>query len=129
MKIEKQELLKTALSGDALKLAQSLYSTYLLNSKESSMVVPLDRLFHLFGLSDTPNSLGRVIEILEELGEPILVQNFFFRGEKYSQIFLTFCDYEELYKDGIKSMLIIINEMYLEAIKNYMLHPFLEIKH
>ena len=129
MTINKQELIKAPLSDDAMKLAQSLYSTYILNNKEPSMCVSLKKLYHLFGLSDVDSSVGIIYEIFADLNEPVMVHDFDYRGKKYSTIVLTFCDYEKILKDELEScMRIEINEMYLYALKNYMLHPFLEIK-
>ena len=126
MIINKQELIKAPLSDDALKLAQSLYSTYILNNKEPLMCVSLKKLYHLFGLSDEDSSVGKIDEIFADLNEPVMVHDFIYRGKKYSTIVLTFCDYK---KDEVEScMRIEINEMYLDVLKNYMLHPFLEIK-
>ena len=130
VKIEKQELIKTPLSDDALKLAQSLYSTYILNNKEPSMCVSLKKLYHLFGLSDADSSLEKIFEIFADLSEPVMVHDFVYRGKKYSTVVLTFCKYEKIVKDDMEScMRIEMNEMYLDVLKNYMLHPFLEIKY
>ncbi len=129
MKIEKQELVKSPLSKESLKLAQSLYSTYIQSDKESLMSIPCSKLYHLFGLSDTPFSSSKLLEIFDDLNEPMMVHDFIYKGKKYPEIVLTFCEYEKVYKDGMNYLLIQLNEMYLEAMKNYMLHPFLEIKH
>ena len=128
MKSKKQELIKEPLSNEALKLAQSLYSTYLQNDKEPSICAYLDKLYHLFNLDDTTSSSKIILEIFEDLNEPVMVHDFVYRGKRYSEIMLTFCDYEKILKDNMECIRIEINEMYLEALKNYMLHPFLEIK-
>lgn len=128
-KIEKQELILTPLSANAVKLAQSLYSTYMLSDQEISMSIPWHKLYHLFGLNDESGSQKRIFSIFEELNEPIMVHDFMYRGKKYPQMVLTFCDYEKIQEGEISCLQIEINEIYLEVLKNYMLHPFLEIKH
>ena len=130
MRINKQELIKATFSDDALKLAQSLYSTSTLNDKKTLMHVPLKKLYHLFGLSDSVSSSERILEIFADLNEPIMIHDFVYRGKKHPTIVLTFCEYEKIVKDDMECcMRIEINEMYLYALKHYMLHPFLEIKY
>lgn len=129
MKIDKQELVKSPLSKESLKLAQSLYSTYIQSDKESLMSISCSKLYHLFELIDSPFSSDKLLKIFDDLNEPIMVHDFVYKGKKYPEIVLTFCEYEKVYKDGMHYLLITLNEMYLEAMKNYMLYPFLEMKH
>lgn len=120
-RIEKQELIRGTLSKDALKLAQSLYSTYLLNDEEPFINTSVTKLCGMLG----DISKEKLDEIFTELNEPIMIKDFSFRGKFFSQIVLQFCKYKY---DG-NVLQIELSEKYLEAMKNYMLHPFLEIKH
>lgn len=126
--ITKQPLIKEPLSKDAKRLALSIYSTYVMQDEESYMYISLDKLYHLFELPKTHDSLERIIEIFMDLTEPIAVKDFEYKGKKHPEIILTFCNFKVIEKDGDDHMEIEINEMYLEAMKNYMLDPFLEIK-
>ncbi|WP_345993459.1 hypothetical protein [Sulfurimonas sp. HSL-1716] len=126
--IDKKRLIKEPLDKDTLKLAQAIYSTYIANEKDPYMYISLKRLFNLFGFDDSSASLSKIIEIFIDLTEPIAVENFEYGGRKYPKIILTFCTFEEIQKDGDGHMEIELNEMYLEAMKNYMLDPFLDIK-
>lgn len=119
-RIEKQELIRGVLSKDALQLAQALYSTYLLSDRDPSIKTSVSKLCRLLGNI----SQERLEEIFSELNEPIMVKDFTFRGKFFSRIVLQFCKYTH---DG-EDLLIELSESYLEAMKNYMLDPFLEIK-
>ncbi|MBU0631955.1 hypothetical protein KKA17_04860 [bacterium] len=125
--IEKQQLIKEPLDKDTLKLAQVIYSTFVANDDDPYMYIPLKRLYALFGLDDSSRSRERVLEMFLELMEPIKVQDFEFLGKKYPEKILEFCAFNEIEKDGELYMEIELNEMYLEAMKNYMTDPFLEV--
>lgn len=120
--IEKQQLIK-----EPLKLAQVIYGTYVANDEDPYMYMPLKRLYALFGLDDSSESRERVLGMFLELMEPIQVKDFEFFGKNYSEIVLEFCSFNEIEKDGELYMEIELNEMYLEAMKNYMIDPFLEV--
>jgi len=126
--IEKQDLIKEPLSKNTLKLAQSIYSTYIVNEKDPYMYISLKKLYNLFGFDDSAESLEKLLEIFVDLTEPIAVKEFEYERKKYPVKILTFCTFTEIEKDGDGHMEIELNEMYIEAMKNYMKNPFLEIK-
>ena len=126
--IEKQHLIKEPLDKDALKLAQSIYSTYIVNEKDPYLDISLDKLYRLLGLDNSPSSLERLIEVFVDLTEPIIVEDFEYGGKKFPEKILTFCTFNEVEKDGIVYMEIELDEMYLAAMKNYMIDPFLDVK-
>ena len=126
--IEKQHLIKEPLDKDVQKLAQSIYSTYIVNEKDPYMYISLEKLYNLFNLDKSPASLDRINEIFMDLTEPIAVKDFEYEGKKYPEKILTFCTFTEVEKDGDGHMEIELNEMYLHALKYYMIDPFLEVK-
>ena len=126
--IEKQHLIKEPLEKETLKLAQAIYSTYIVNEKDPYMSIPVDKLYTLLGFEKTPDSLNKLIDVFVDLTEPIVVREFEYMGKRYEEIILTFCDFKIIEQDGHKQMEIEVNEMYLKAMKYYMTDPFLDIK-
>ena len=126
--IEKQHLIKEPLEKETLKLAQAIYSTYIVNEKDPYMSIPVEKLYTLLGFEKTPDSLNKLIDVFVDLTEPIAVREFEYMGKRYEEIILTFCDFKIIEQDGHKQMEIEVNEMYLKAMKYYMTDPFLDIK-
>ncbi len=120
-KIEKQKLLSEPLSGDALKLIRAIYYTHLELDQDLDLEIKLQTVEHLFKLNDNESSVQYIIKLLEEINEPLLVQNFKFYREVYPIKLLVFCTYT--IKDHI--LYIQISEEFLLAEKEYMLDSFL----
>ena len=126
--IEKQELIKEPLASKTLKLAESIYSTYVVNEKDPYMQISVEKLYKLLGLENEANPFKALMNIFVDLTEPIIVRNFEYKIKKYPQMILSFCTFKEIKEEGKHMIEIELNEMYLEAMKNYMLNPFLEVK-
>ncbi|WP_373069942.1 hypothetical protein [Sulfurimonas sp.] len=119
-KIIKQQLLHEPLSEDAVKLGRALYNTFLDNG-ELDMHIELSKLFKLFKLPASNESLSYIKSIFIELTEPIIVKNFKFWNDVYPIRIVTFC----LYTFGDDFVDIELSEEFLEVEKNYMIDRFL----
>ncbi len=119
--IKKQKVLSEPFSEDALKLIKAIYNTYIELGGELDLELKLATVEQLLGLEDNADSLHSLKQLLEEINEPIAVQNFKFCREIYPMRFLIFCEYS--IENEILN--IAINEEYLLAEKEYMLDPFL----
>lgn len=120
--IEKQNLLGQELSEDAVHLAQAIYNTYIEDHNELYMEIKIELIISLLNIPNTPRSVTYIIELLEEINEPIGVKNFKFYGKEYDLRFITFCTYDIV--DGYIN--IELNEEFLHAEKEYMLDSFLK---
>jgi hypothetical protein len=119
--VEKQCLLKEKYSKDALRLAHAIYNTHFTNDQDLYLNIKLERVLSLFKISNNPQSIAYIIELFEELNEPLGVKNFEFRNRKYKLRFITFCKYK--IKDGW--IIIELCEEFLHAEKVYMKDKFL----
>jgi len=118
--VKKQQLLMEPLSNNALKLARALYHTY---KKDEDLYIKasLKVICSIFKIDTSSHSIKFLVDIFEELNEPIMVQNFKFYTKKYDRKFLTFCKY----KITSESVEVMLNEEFLYAEKEYMLDNFL----
>ncbi|MCW8839279.1 MAG: hypothetical protein OQJ77_02175 [Thiovulaceae bacterium] len=119
-KIQKQKLLNEPLSDEAIKLALAIYNTYLEN-EDLEMQINISKLFNLFKLHATNDSLAYIKNIFMELTEPIIVKNFKFYNNLYPMRIVTFC----IYTFHDKYVNIELSEEFLEVEKNYMIDNFL----
>jgi hypothetical protein len=126
--IEKKQLVQEPIAPETHKLAEAIYSTYLTNKKDSYMLIPMSRFYNLFGLEQSAASLEKIVDIFIDLTEPILIEDFEFRAKRYPNIILTFCDFKIIKQEDDMFIEIELSEMYLEALKKYILNPYLEIK-
>ena len=119
--IEKQYLLGEPLSADALHLARAIYNTYIEDDKDLYMEIHIEKIMEILHLSHTPQSISYIIDLLEEINEPLGVKNFKFFGQIYPLRFVVFCTYE------IKDDLVIIelSEEFLHVEEEYMIDRFL----
>ena len=115
------------LSDDAIKLANAIYNTYLLD-KYPYLHIPVNRLCGMFGLDFSKASTDRLREIFEELNEPIVVTNFQYGSKVHDWTVLQFCEFEKNWEDGDAYIDIYLEEMYVEAIKRFMEKPFINIR-
>ncbi len=125
--IKRSDIIKGSINEDTKILAQSLYSTYITNVKNTYICANIDKFYRLFGLEDNAASLKKIVAIFVDLTEPIMIDNFEFRNKKYKNIILSFCTFDFIQKSGVQLIEIQINEMYLEALKRYILNPYLEV--
>ena len=120
-KIEKQYLLGSELSEDALILARAIYNTYIQDNKNLYMRIKLSKIEALLEIPVYLDTVRQVTQILEEINEPIGVKNFKFYAKEYPLRFLVFCSYE-FDNDEIE---IYVSEEFLFAEEEYMIDNFL----
>ncbi len=120
-KIEKQFLLGSELSQDALILARAIYNTYIQDDKNLYMRINLSKIEKLLEIPVYLDTARQVTLILEEINEPIGVKNFKFYAKEYPLRFLVFCSYE-INDDEIE---IYLSEEFLFAEEEYMIDNFL----
>ncbi len=123
-RIEKQQILHEPLSEDALKLVRAIYNTYKEDVDELYLEIKISSLLHLLKIVNThdDNIKNYIINLFEELNEPICVKNFKFYNAVYPMKFIKFCTYKV--QDEIVE--IELNEEYIYAIEEYMIDPYLK---
>lgn len=120
-KIEKQKLLHAPLSIEALKLARAIYYTHLKDDENLFLEVTVKSILSLLKLPLVETSKARLIEIFEELNEPLAVKDFKYIVTTYPMRFVNFCEYKI-----IEDMVTIeLSEEFLYAEKEYMIDNFL----
>ena len=127
MIVTKKDLIQKPVAKETKVLAQSLYSTYLSNGCDPYIFEPVNKFYDLFGFSDKDASLNRLLTIFMDLTEPILLEYFEFNTKRYSNLILTFCNYKILHHMHQIYLEIEIDERYLEALKSYVLDPYLKV--
>lgn len=127
MIVTKKDLIKKPVAKDTRILAQSLYSTYLSNERDPYIFEPVNKFYDLFGFNDEDASLSRLLAIFMDLTEPIFLEQFEFNAKRYSNLILTFCNYKILHHMHQIYLEVEIDERYLEALKSYVLDPYLKV--
>jgi hypothetical protein len=120
IEIKKRRLLAEPLSQKALKLARAIYNTYL-TYDDRKMEIKFETFFKLLQLQPCKDSVNDLQWLLEELNEPLAIQNFEFNGVTTQLKFVQFCNY----KINKETLTIILNPEYLHAHMNYMQDAFL----
>ncbi len=120
--IEKQKLLSEPFSEDALKLAHAIYNTYVLNNEELYMEIQLKTIAKLLKLDLNHNhTFKKIQDILEDLNEPLYIEEFEFHGKTCKNRFITFFKYKLTHD----TLYLQLNEEFLHVEKEYMLDSFL----
>ena len=115
------------LSDEAIKLANAIYHTYLLD-KYPYLHIPVQRLCAIFGLEFDKEATDRLREIFEELNEPIVVTDFQYGSKVHDWTVLQFCEFEKRWEEGDAYVDIYLEEMYVEAMKRFMEKPFVNVR-
>ena len=115
------------LSDEAIKLANAIYNTYLLD-KYPYLHIPVERLCGMFGLGFSKESTDHLRKVFEELNEPIVVTDFQYGSKVHRWTVLQFCEFEKKWEDGDAYIDIYIEEMYIEAMKRFMEKPIVNIR-
>lgn len=126
--IQKKQLIKAPIAKETQTLAEVIYNTYLTNKQDPYMLIPIKKFYKLFDLENSDASIELVIDIFIDLTEPIFIEEFEFRAQKYKNIILTFCTFKFIKQENDIFLEIELNEMYLEALKRYISEPYLEIR-
>jgi len=117
------------LSDDAVRLANAIYNTYV-QENYPYLEVGVKRLCQIFGFTGytlAKADLDYVRGLFEELNEPIAVVDFKYGSKTYPWKALQFCAFEKPWKDEDENIEIVINEMYLAAVQEYMEKPFINV--
>lgn len=120
--IKKQKLLHEPISEKALKLARAIYNTYI-TYDDYDMEIKFETFFKLLQLHPCKDSIDDIVNLLEELNEPLAVKNFEFEGQTIQLKFIQFCNYSI----GSDTITINIRPDYMHAHLNYMSDAFLGI--
>ncbi len=118
--IKKQKLLSEPLSDKALKLARAIYNTYI-TYDDFEMEIKFQTFFKLLQLHPCKDSINDIVDLLEELNEPLAVRNFEFQGVTTQLKFIQFCNYSV----GEETINIRICPDYMHAHMKYMSDAFL----
>lgn len=121
-KPQKRNLFKVPLSAQALRVARAIYNTYFINEKELRLQIKIQSIINLLKLQEKKNALEYILEIFEELNEPLEVLDFTYSGNFYPRRFIFFFKYEIIQE----AIIIIISREYLHAHDNYMSDSFLK---
>lgn len=117
------------LSDDAIKLANAIYNTYV-QEDYPYLEIGVHRLCEIFGFTGYTHSkdeLDYIRGLFEELNEPIAVVDFKYGSKTYDWKALQFCAFEKPWQDEDKTIEIVINEMYIAAVGEYMEKPFINV--
>ncbi len=110
------------LSKDAIKLANMIYNTYK-QENDPYLVVSVQRLCAVFGFRHyTCSKKEKQIlrDLFDELNEPIRVIDFKYKNRTYEWKSLQFCTFEKSWEDEDTSIELMLNEMYIAAMKEYL---------
>lgn len=127
MEATRQKLILKRPSEEAVRLANDIYYTYL---QEGSPYfrLSLQRLCQVYGESSEESVRARIEKLLEELNEPIAVEDFTYRGKKTDWQMVHFLNYGFCRENGKAYIDIEINEIYLEALSKLESEPYLDFK-
>lgn len=125
-RIEKRSIMRRP-SEDAVKLANSIYFTAI-QSGEDYVYIALNQLCRLFNLCDEPDMKMRITELLEELREPVAVENFTYHRKEIKWKAMSFISYsfktegEEEYVD------IHLDNMFIEVMSQLEAEPYINFQ-
>ncbi|MEA3374040.1 MAG: hypothetical protein U9Q62_10195 [Campylobacterota bacterium] len=117
------------LSPEAKRLANAIYNTYI-QEKYPYIDIPVKRLYQMFctdSFTHSKSEFEHLLEIFEELNEPVALINFKYGSKTYDWKMIQFCEFESDWKPGDEYVEIQLNEMYIAAMKEYMDEPFLPL--
>jgi len=109
---------------EAVKLANAIYNTYM-KVQEPMMVLSIERLCGLFGYEPSEETLAYIDSIFDELNEPAAVSNYEYEGEFYTWKPLEFCIYSRVRNAVGECYMVMINLMYVEAMRELVEDPFI----
>ncbi len=120
-KIKKQKLLYEPFSDKALKFARAIFNTHIEYDKNLFMEIKISNIIRLLKLHPGKDAINDIVNILEELNEPLCVREFKYFGKIYPMRFVTFCTYT-IKEETIE---IDLSEEFLHVENEYMLDSFL----
>jgi len=120
-------MIMAPLSEDAVKLATAIYNTYVAEG-EPYLSIPLKKLCEMYGLNNSHETYEHLQNLFAELNEPVLIEDFVFRGHLYKWEAITFCSFDEEWKEGDLMLEVTINELFLQVMKERMASPFITLR-
>jgi hypothetical protein len=117
----KRNLFKVPMSNEAHKVASAIYHTYLIKGKETHLEIKIEAIVNLLKIPYDAYAIKHIIDIFEELNEPLEVLNFRYEKHFYPRRFIFFFKYEIIHD----TIIIDISSEYLHAHDNYMNDAFL----
>ncbi len=115
------------LSQDAIKLANMLYNTY---RQEGGpyLRISVQRLCEVFGFihyTCSTEEKQSLRDLFDELNEPIRVVDFKYKNRVFEWEILQFCSFEKSWEEDDEYIDLILNEMFIAAMKEYMEESFI----
>jgi len=114
-------------SDEAVRLANNIYYTYL-QEETPHLHVSLERFCKLVGESEEKSGKRRLIELFQELNEPIAIENFKYGGKTIKWKALNFFDYHFTVENGKEFVNIEINEMFVEVMAKLEAEPYINFR-
>ncbi len=124
--IEKRSIMKRP-SEDAVKLANSIYFTSI-QEGEPYVYIALQQLCKLFGDYDKQNCKARITELLEELIEPVAVEEFTYNRKLIKWQAISFFTYKFCLEKDEEYVDIELNEMFIAAMKQLEAEPYINFQ-
>jgi hypothetical protein len=125
--MSKQRLISAIPSKDAIKLANAVYQTYIVE-EYSHLKLSIKRLCEVFQFDKTPETIAYFKLLFDELNEPVAVKDFAYEENFYKWLVLDFCSFEQEWQLEDEYIYVAINEIYLHAMQELMRDPFIEFK-
>jgi hypothetical protein len=114
-------------SKDAIKLANAIYQTYMLED-DPSLSLSVIRLCEVFALTYSKETYLYFLKLFDELNEPVALKDFSYENRVYEWLVAEFCTFDSEWKFEDKHIQITVNEIYLSAMQSLMEEPFIEFK-
>lgn len=114
-------------SERAVKLAKVIYFTSV-QAGEPYVYISVKQLCKLFDNCNEQNSKALIIELLEELREPIAVSDFIYKRKKIAWQAISFLDYKFAMEDDEEYIDIEFNEMFIEVMLKLEVDYFIELQ-
>jgi len=126
--IEKRSVMKRP-SEDAVKLANSIYFTSI-HEGESYLYLSLKQLCIILDNCTEKDwfAKGRLTELLEELSEPVAVEDFTYNRKHIPWQAIAFLTYEFCTEDDQEYVDIELNEMFIEVMKQIEAEPYINFQ-
>ncbi len=125
--MDKKRFMAELPSGDAIKLANAIYQTYLLE-EDSHLKISVARLCEVFGFAHTPQTVAYFKQLICELNEPVVATDYEYKEHFYKWLVLDFCSFNQPWGDEDTYLYLAVNELYLDAMSRLMEEPFIEFK-
>ena len=125
---EKRLLMKRP-SEAAVKLANSIYFTAI-QEEEFYIFLPLSKLCKIVGNCSETDWYAKIVatEVLDELAEPVAVENFTYDRKEIKWQAMSFISYSIKEKEGKEYVEIVVNEMFVEVMKQLEAEPYINFQ-